>query len=218
MSSRDHDLVPSLAADEPAITVPASPPRRDPVEDADASFTRKRPRLDSGSNSLRAMSTDPESPTKPATSSHEQQVEMTIRPHPPSSPVAAGDGHDDHANSFLEDPLAHDLSPIVIPSAADESDSPPVMILDDDDDEPAAYTVRLDAEDHFRRFPFTRAGNYSTIVRELAQHIHTCTFSLPTFITPNTLLTWDSCEYRSEPLPSPHAMALRHLRPLDRPI
>ena len=33
-------------------------PARDPVEDADASFTRKRPRLDSGSNSLRALSHD----------------------------------------------------------------------------------------------------------------------------------------------------------------
>ncbi|KAF1847395.1 uncharacterized protein K460DRAFT_57668 [Cucurbitaria berberidis CBS 394.84] len=175
MSSRDHDLVQSVAADEPAIILPASPPRRDPVEDADASFTRKRPRLDSGSNSLRAMSTDPQTPDNAAALPHEKQVEMTIRSHPPSSPVHAGDEDDSNTNGFLEDTLpAQDDLPIVIASPEQESGSPPIMLIDDDDDSPA-FTVQLDAEDHFRQFPFARSGNYSQMVRELTHHVNTAT-------------------------------------------
>lgn len=172
MSSRDHDLVQSVAADEPAITIPASPPRRDPVEDADASFTRKRPRLDHGNNSRGPMSPEPELPLHTAASPREKQVEMTIRSHPPSSPAPLGDD-DSNANAFSEDSLlARDDSPIIIPSSEVEPASPPVMVIDDDD--PAlAFTVQLDAEDHFRQFPFARAGNYSSMVRDLTQHINT---------------------------------------------
>ena len=172
MSSRDHDLVQSVAADEPAITIPASPPRRDPVEDADASFTRKRPRLDSGSNTLPAMSTGPQMPHHTAASPHEKQVEMTIRSHPPSSPVHAEDGHDSTASGRPEDPLpVSDDSPVVIPTSEDDAGSPPVMVIDDDDDEPVAFAVQLDAEDYFRQFPFSRTGNYNHTVRELTQHV-----------------------------------------------
>ncbi|KAF1941907.1 hypothetical protein EJ02DRAFT_454745 [Clathrospora elynae] len=161
MSARDHDLLQPVAGDQPATSVPASPPRRDSIEDADASFTRKRPRLHSGSNSLRAMSTDPEPP-----------VEMTIRPHPPSSPVPAGDEDHGNADTFLEDALpAPAMSPIVIPSSDDEAGSPPVMIIDDDDDAPVGFAVQLDAEDHFHRFPYAHIGNYSTVIRELTHHI-----------------------------------------------
>lgn len=172
MSEQDLDLVPSDAADEQAISVPASPPRRDPVEDADASFTRKRPRLDSGRDSLRAMSTDPD-PNSPAhilPPPHDKQVEMTIRPHPPSSPVPAGDDQDSSGDTLPEDSApSQRQSPIVILSSEDELGSPPVMIVEDD--EPEDFAVQLDAEDYFRRFPCARLANYAARVRDLSHHI-----------------------------------------------
>lgn len=177
MNARDHGLAQSVAADEPAITAPASPPRRDPVQDADPSFTRKRPRLDSGSNSLRAMSADLESLATSATSSHDQLVEMTIRSHPPSSP-AQPEPTQDHSpqnptpNDFCED-LQHTQlnSPILISNTEDELDSPPIMLVEDDNDPVAAFEIQPDADDHFRRFPFSAHGNYSQVVRELPQYI-----------------------------------------------
>jgi ubiquitin carboxyl-terminal hydrolase 34 len=176
MTGLDHDLVQSVAADEPAITAPASPPRRDPIEDADASFTRKRPRLHSGSNSLRAMSADPQTPANLTPTSAEKQVEMTIRSHPPSSPVRAGDNDDDdgsNAGDFLEDTLLdQNMSPIVIPSSEeDDSRSPPVLLIDDDDAPTVDFSVQLNANDHFARFPYPHLGTYATMVRQLAQHI-----------------------------------------------
>jgi ubiquitin carboxyl-terminal hydrolase 34 len=185
MSARDYDLAQPVAADEqapaparaasPALIVPASPPPRNPVEDADASFTRKRPRLDSGSNSIRAMSADTTSSARDAAASPtEQQVEMTIRVHPSSSPATAQveSGHD--ANDFLEDPqLAQHRSPILIASTEDDRDSPPVMLIDDDDEE-VAFSVHLDAEDYFHRFPYPTLGNYSHAVREIPQYIQGC--------------------------------------------
>ncbi|KAJ4363592.1 hypothetical protein N0V83_009888 [Neocucurbitaria cava] len=183
MSSRDHDLAQPLAADEPAITVPASPPRRDPVEDADASFTRKRPRLDSGSNSLRAMSAEPHTPENDAPASqHEKLVEMTIRSHPPSSPMRAEEGEDATAEGLPEDSLATpNQSPIVIPSSEEDAGSPPVMVIDDDE-EPVGFTVQLDAEDHFSQFPFTRLGNYNHMVQELTKHVSTAANVDPTLL------------------------------------
>lgn len=175
MSSRAHDLVPPLAAHEPAVIVPASPPRRAPVDDAhaDASFTRKRPRLDSGSTSLRAMSADPDSPPRTAAPPHDQPVEMTLRPHPPSSPPPPADEQERTANAPRHVGLpAHGQSPIVIDSSDGDSASPPVMVIEDD--EPDGFTVQLDADDYFRRFPFARPGSYASTVRELAQHIQTC--------------------------------------------
>ncbi|KAH9866726.1 hypothetical protein J1614_008419 [Plenodomus biglobosus] len=175
MTSRDHDLVPPVAADasSSAIDIPASPPRRDPVEDADASFTRKRPRLDCGVTHL----TCPAAATT-AAAPLEQLVEMTIRPHPPSSPVAADDER--HSNTDGADdvdgpaPPQHD-SPIAIASSDHGSGgSPPVeVIVDDDDDTP--FTMHIDAEDHFRHFPFNTRGNYCLMVRELIAHVEKAT-------------------------------------------
>ena len=182
MSSRDHDLVQPAAAHEPARSVPASP-RRDLVEDedADASFTRKRPRLDSGTTPRAAMSADPVTPENTAAEPPEKQLEMTIRSHPPSSPARP-----------VEDLQSAQESPILLPShdQVDNEDpgSPPVMVIDDEDDEPVAFTVQLDAEDHFRQFPFARLGNYSHMVRELAQHINTGMGSPPLAITLNRVL------------------------------
>ncbi|KAH8724367.1 hypothetical protein GQ44DRAFT_773290 [Phaeosphaeriaceae sp. PMI808] len=178
MNARGHDLAQSAAAhNDTAITVavPASPPRRDPVEDVDHNFTRKRPRLDSGSISIRALSTDPEPATNLTAEPRELPVAMTIRPHPPSSPVLAAAENDCNAGNGISalphvphEP--HDHSPILVPSTVDETGSPPVMLIDDD--EPAvAFTVHMDAEDHFRRFPFTRLGSYANVVREIPQYI-----------------------------------------------
>ncbi|KAL1796630.1 hypothetical protein ACET3X_005170 [Alternaria dauci] len=175
MPAPDIDIVQSVAADEPATTASASPPppRRDPVEDADASYTRKRPRLHRGSNSLCAMPSEPQTPANTAPDSSETQVEMTIRSHPPLSPVRGGDEHHGNANDFLEDASPTPAqSPILITSSEDERPSPPIMIIDDNDDvEAVAFPVEVDAEDYFRRFPYSQHGGYSTVVRDLAQHI-----------------------------------------------
>ena len=178
MTAQDNHLVQSLAADEPANTVPASPPRRDPIEDADASFTRKRPRLHSGSNSLPAMDTvkDPQTPANTATLPAEKQVEMTIRSHPPSSPVTAGDeAAHGGVDCVPEEALpADEQSPILIASSEGEPGSPPIMIIDDDDDDEAVcYAVQVDPVDHFREFPYSHVSSYTTVVRELAHHVYT---------------------------------------------
>ncbi|KAH7065802.1 hypothetical protein BKA63DRAFT_165338 [Paraphoma chrysanthemicola] len=170
MHARDHDLAQPVAADEPASNVPASPPRRDPVEDADPSFTRKRPRLGSGSNSIRALSVDTESPAHTAASPREQQVEMTIRSHPPSSPVHGDTEHGNDADERLEDP--QHLSPVLVAATEDDLSSPPVMAIVDDEDEIAPpFTVQPDAEDLFYRFPFPSLGDYTQVVQELPKYI-----------------------------------------------
>jgi ubiquitin carboxyl-terminal hydrolase 34 len=171
MTAPDKDTVQPVAADEPAITASASPPRRDSIEDADASFTRKRPRLHSGSNSLCAMPADPHTPADTAVSPSEKQLEMTIRSHPPSSPLHGGDEDHDDPDDFFEDPSpAPRQSPILITSSEDERGSPPIMIIEDND-EVGSFAVQVDAEDHFRRFPYAHNGSYSTVVRDLASHV-----------------------------------------------
>jgi ubiquitin carboxyl-terminal hydrolase 34 len=173
MNARDDNLAHPAAADETAIASPASPPRRDPVEDADPSFTRKRPRLDSGSNSMRALSADSEPPARSTPSPREQQVEMTIRPHPPSSPVPAAAGQGHSANDMSGD--AQNISPILIASTEDESGSPPVMLISDDDDDTAlGHPVQLDSDDHFEHFIWPALGNYTKVVRELPKYIQGC--------------------------------------------
>ncbi|RMZ67789.1 DFFRY protein [Pyrenophora seminiperda CCB06] len=173
MTAQDNHLAQSLAADEPANTAPASPPRRDPIEDADASFTRKRPRLHSGSNSLPTMGTDtgPQTPANTTASPAEKLVEMTIRSHPPSSPVPAGD---EAANDVLDNAFPDsEQSLILITSSEDEPGSPPVMIIDDDDDdEPVGFAVQIDPANHFREFPYSHIGSHTTVVHDLAQHVY----------------------------------------------
>ncbi|XP_014552095.1 hypothetical protein COCVIDRAFT_30480 [Bipolaris victoriae FI3] len=170
MTAQDNDLVQSVAvaaaADEPATIAPAS--RRDPIEDADASFTRKRPRLH-GSNSLCAMSTEAHT--------LDNHVEMTIRSHPPSSPVRAGDDHNhSHTGDVAASPSPAPVhSPILIPSSDDEATSPPIMVVNDEDegdnDEAVGLAVHMDPEDYFRRFPYSHVGSYTSVVRDLAQHV-----------------------------------------------
>jgi ubiquitin carboxyl-terminal hydrolase 34 len=173
MNVRDNDLAQPAAADETAITDPASPPRRDPVEDADPSFTRKRPRLDSGSNSIRALSTDTDSPAKTTASPREQQVEMTIRSHPPSSPVSAPveQGHD--ANALPGDP--QNISPILIANTDDDmSESPPVTLIEEDEEPSPGVSLQVDPEDHFRMFPSNTPGDYYKGVHDIPQYFSAC--------------------------------------------
>jgi ubiquitin carboxyl-terminal hydrolase 34 len=169
VNARDHNLAQPATADETAITSPASPPRRDPVEDADPSFTRKRPRLDSGSNSIRALSTDTESSARTASSPREQQVEMTIRSHPPSSPVPAAAEQGHNANGLPAD--LQNISPILMASTEDDSGSPPIMVIEEDDEPAMAFSIPIDAEDHFRQFPYAHLGNYVQVTRDLPQYI-----------------------------------------------
>jgi ubiquitin carboxyl-terminal hydrolase 34 len=173
MNAREDNVAQSAAADATAIT--ASPPRRDPVEDADPSFTRKRPRLDCGSNSVRALSTDTESSARTAGSPREQQVEMTIRSHPPSSPVSAPIDPGHIANAMSKHP--QNISPILIVSTDDESGSPPVMLIEEDEESAVGFTVQIDAGDHFQHFPWSTAGNYAQVVHDLPQYIQGCTLS-----------------------------------------
>jgi ubiquitin carboxyl-terminal hydrolase 34 len=172
MNVREHDLAQPAAADVPAITGPATPPRRDFVEDADSSFTRKRPRLDTGSNSMRAHSSDPPPSAKAPPSPREQRVEMTIRSHPPSSPVTAAHEQGHTANDFSADLDMQNLSPILIATTEDESGSPPVMLIDEDGDAPASFPVQTDAEAYFQAFPYGHLGNYLQVTRDLPQYIH----------------------------------------------
>lgn len=97
---------------------------------------------------------------------------MTIRSHPPSSPVHGGDEDYTNPDNFLEAASpTPGQSPILITSSEDERGSPPIMIIDDDDDEADAFSVQVDAEDYFRRFPYAHHGSYSTVVRDLANHV-----------------------------------------------
>ncbi|KAH9867833.1 hypothetical protein IAQ61_007137 [Plenodomus lingam] len=197
MTSPGHDVRLPAAADasSSAIHLPASPPRRDPVEDADASFTRKRPRLDCGNTALWPKSSS--SPASPATSTiaapHEQLVEMTLRPHPPSSSPSPSPSPSPPspvittADERQSDPEPAEDSPaplqqhsaIAMPGADAASVSPPVDIIvddeDEDEDDNMAFAVHIDAEDHFRQFPFNTRGNGWLMVRELIAHFEKAT-------------------------------------------
>ncbi|KAF2875102.1 hypothetical protein BDV95DRAFT_665713 [Massariosphaeria phaeospora] len=171
MSQRDHGLMEPVVADDRANTVPASPPRRDSIEDADSSLTRKRPRLDSGIRATEAMSADTHASESTAP---RDQVQMTIRSQPPSSAASADQ----------EDTVAIILSTENAPDGQDDAaaDSPPVLAIDEDDDDAeegmldyvdlgaGVMQVEYVAEDYFSRFPFTQHDNYFAALRSVVQH------------------------------------------------
>jgi len=97
---------------------------------------------------------------------------MTLRPHPPSSPVSAptDDGH----NTDTMPPDPQHISPILIASTEDDSGSPPVMLIEEDEPSALGFAVRVDAADHFLRFPWAPAGNYTQVAHELPQYIQAC--------------------------------------------
>lgn len=178
MVARDRDIAHVASVDDvdtaTTAAVSESPPRRDPEEDADASFTRKRPRLDGGENSVRALSHDMDASDTTAASPRDQQVEMTIRPHPHSSPISAAVPDDQSANGNFEPP--QDTSPILIATTEDDLGSPPVVVIEDDDDDDESadgISVQVDAEDYFWRFPCA-GDDYAKAVRELPRYFNDC--------------------------------------------
>jgi ubiquitin carboxyl-terminal hydrolase 34 len=187
MSQQDHDLTDSvLPAGDQASNPPASPPRRDPMEDADSSLTRKRPRLDDGTSDNRTMPTDSASPSHASsTDTTEQLVEMTIRSQPPSSSQPTDGAADSpEAVSIMvsghkSSAQAMDDSAAALPGEEDApGDSPPVIAVDDAEDEEDAmgdYTgeymhINYNEEDYFRKFPFANGGNYMVALRQITAH------------------------------------------------
>ncbi|KAF2270231.1 hypothetical protein CC78DRAFT_574360 [Lojkania enalia] len=188
MSQRDHELMESVAADAQAITAPASPLRRDSMEDADDSLTRKRPRLDNGSPNNFTMTAEPTSTSANSIQQREQRVEMTIRSQPPSSTNLAGSP--DGAAHLMASNSDEDVPVLVStedPLAGEEddapADSPPVVAVEDDAEAMSDYVgsgsgyvdveIEYDEEDYFRQFPFTHAhhGSYVNALRTVVAHI-----------------------------------------------
>lgn len=160
MSAKHQDSEQFHAADERATSTSSSPPRRDPVEDAGDNFTRKRQRLDDGGAVLRAMSTEPDSPSRVITSPHKEMVAMTIREHSPPSPSPTPDlEHEDVAIGYsARQTPTHAHSIEMLDGTRDNRTSPPVIeIIDEDeeDDLSTSFTVQLSAEDFFMQFPYS---------------------------------------------------------------
>ena len=181
--------------DHAAITsaIPVSPPRRDSMEDADPSLTRKRPRLDSGSNDNRAMSTDPVSAAADTAIAPpvEQAVEMTIRSQPPSSSQPI-DGADDLDTVSAPTMSARDSPAPTLDSAENDLTvdlenatvhSPPVLAIDDEEEDAMGDYIQVDLnpEDYYRRFPFATGGDYMGAVRSIINHFHGCKLHSPAF-------------------------------------
>jgi ubiquitin carboxyl-terminal hydrolase 34 len=172
-----------------AITpaVPASPPRRDSMEDADPSLTRKRPRLDSGSNDNCAMSTDPVPGAADTTiaPSAEQAVEMTIRSQPPSSSQPT-DGADDIDIVSAHAMSAQETSAPIVDNTEDDLTldldkdttvgSPPVLAVDEEEEDAMGDYIQVDLnpEDYYRQFPYASSGDYMGAVRSIINHFHGC--------------------------------------------
>lgn len=188
MSQQDHDLKGSVVSsdDLSAITIPASPPRRLSMEDADSSLTRKRPRLDNGSADNRPMPADSPPDVDPySTHLAEQPREMTIRSQLPSSSQTqdtAADIDPQKDTSFMDVVQSEPITGLDEPIEAqfDGGDdvgvsSPPVLAIDDDD-EYASIRIEYDEEDYFRKFPFASSGftgpPYMGALRQMITHFH----------------------------------------------
>lgn len=167
--------------EQPASTSP-SPARRDLTEDAHDNFTRKRQRLDDGGVVLRAMSTDPDSPSRAITSPHKEMVAMTIREHSPPSPSPTADPEretvtadsSDHHLEVQDSEVASMQSVAMLDGAIDDSVSPPVIeIMDDEEDDlSASITVQLSAGDFFRQFPYhQRFGDALRALHAIIAHV-----------------------------------------------
>lgn len=176
MSAQHHTKEQPPATDEQVAPASLSPPRRDPDPDADDHFTRKRQRLDNGGAVLRAMSTEPESPSKANMSPHKEMVAMTIREHSPPSPSPVPDALHDYTSTGppSDREATPTKSPIMLDGAQDSPASPPVIeIIDDDDDELALnVSVQLDAEAYFWQFPYSdRFRGSLPAIRGITEHV-----------------------------------------------
>lgn len=176
MSAQHHDLEQSPATHDRVTSVSLSPQRRDPEPDADDSFTRKRQRMDDGGAVLRAISTDPESPSKAIMSPHKEMVAMTIREHSPSSLHSAQDKAPEH---ITPGPLSDRAStptrsPVMFDGACDDpASSPLIEIIDDGEDNLSAnISVQFNAEDFFTQFPYgDRFDSALQAVRGIADYV-----------------------------------------------
>jgi ubiquitin carboxyl-terminal hydrolase 34 len=182
------------------VAPPASPLRRDSMEDADSSLTRKRPRLDSGSGEVHGMAAnrDAAAPDKTSTHKASEPVEVTIniRSQPPSTqPEAAPPSEMANGSSTSPAALSQASAPVVEqpsednPTHAEDNpspDSPPVLAIDDDDDavgeamdeyaEPQFIHIATEEEvpeEYYQRFPFVEGRSHSETLRILANHLHT---------------------------------------------
>lgn len=186
MSQPAHDLMESAILDDeaasPSIT-PVTPPRRDSMEDADSSLTRKRPRLDNGTASKRgAMAVAPSPDTNtdnppPA----DQLVEMTIRSPPPSSstsssqpavdadgPVPAMDGAEEEGATIV---TTNTTEPEL--EADDDTGAGSPTIEEVDEVEEEAMDYMRDPEDHFRQFPYANTNpSYYAALERMVTHFH----------------------------------------------
>lgn len=177
MSAQHHEIEQLPATDEQVTLASPSPPRRNPEPDADDNFTRKRQRLDDGGAVLRAVSTDPDSPSKAITSPHKEMVAMTIREQSPPSPSPVPDeSHDRTHTGPRSSPESTPSNPYIMFDGTREAPhSPPVIeIIDDDEDDlPAGIFVQLSAEDYFKQFPYTNRfqGHALHAVRGITEHV-----------------------------------------------
>lgn len=190
MTDNGHDLMDGT--DHPAV--PASPLRRDSMEDADSSLTRKRPRLDSGSGEQHGMSAAG-NPSSAQGAPEPVEVTINIRSQPPSTQPEAS-RLSDMANDSSPAALPQDSpSPVVEASpnmALDQDDdpaagSPPVLAIDDDEDDDAVgetddYSEQAfiqfandeTPDDYYRRFPYAdQQRTYTDTLRMLTTHVQT---------------------------------------------
>lgn len=169
----------------------SSPPRRDSMEDADSTLTRKRPRLDSGSRATRSMSADVISngPQPGNTTAEPVEVTINVRSQPPSS--EAGSSGDPPNAAPEPAPNSNDTpSPPLIVNQGDpagvenvSAESPPVVEieLDDDteegmDDYMGQHVIQIDGEDespadYFNQFPYVARYTILNAMRAITEHI-----------------------------------------------
>lgn len=170
----------------------SSPPRRDSMEDADSTLTRKRPRLDSGSRATRSMSADVMANGDQAENATVEPVEVTInvRSQPASSEA-------DNSKKPPTGPPEPVLNNHVIPEQAGivdqaqlagmeagmndlSADSPPVIevALDDDSDEGMEEYMGhgviqiddMDPEEILATFPYSTRSNVQGAIKLIVEH------------------------------------------------
>jgi len=169
----------------------SSPPRRDSMEDADSTLTRKRPRLDSGSRATRSMSADviANGPQPGNTTAEPVEVTINVRSQPPSSEAGSSGDPPNAAPEFA--PSSNDTpSPPLIVNQGDpagvenvSAESPPVVEieLDDDteegmDDYMGQHVIQIDGEDespadYFNQFPYVARYTILNAMRAITEHI-----------------------------------------------
>ncbi|KAF2200893.1 hypothetical protein GQ43DRAFT_481180 [Delitschia confertaspora ATCC 74209] len=195
----DNDLMESVLADnyDHAIAAPASTPRRDSMEDADSSLTRKRPRLDIGPQSDRSnMSAEPNSGGNSPTQPTAELVAMTLNLRPPptlslqpadTAAIPNGLMGTTPTTNKPASPVS-DVGPDTPPPEDQDpsEESPQIQLVEDDEsagvsleDYSNSTFIHMDEEyhspeRHFDQFPFIdQFPAYMDALRGLTTHIAT---------------------------------------------